>query len=131
MREYFPNLKILYGYIKVELDLSHYAAKAKLIKATSVNTSNKETHLSSLKLDVEKLDIDKLKAVPVNLSKLGNVINNVIEETEYNKLVTKFNVIDTNGFVLKTFITMITQEEVNNVDKKKYLIVKDLLKTRL
>ena len=107
-------------------------SQAKLMKATGVNTSDKETHLSSLKLDVDKLDIDKLKTVPVNLSKLGNVINNVIEETEYNKLVTKFNIIDTNGFVLKTVITMIMQEEVNNVDKKKkYLIVKDLLKTRL
>ena len=37
---------------------------------TSVHTSEiaKEFDLASLKLDVDKLDIDKLKAVPIDLS---------------------------------------------------------------
>ena len=41
--------------------------------------------------------------VPVDLSKLSDVVKNyVIKKTEYDKLVTKVNNIDTNKFVLKT-----------------------------
>ena len=47
--------------------------------------------------------MDKLKTVPVNLSKLNNVVNNeVVEKTVYDKLTAKVNNIDTGGFVLKT-----------------------------
>ena len=47
--------------------------------------------------------MDKLKTVPVNLSKLNNVVNNeVAEKTVYDKLTAKVNNIDTGGFVLKT-----------------------------
>ena len=39
---------------------------------------------------------------PVNLSKLSHVlINDVVKETVYDKLVAKVNSIDTGGFVLK------------------------------
>ena len=42
-------------------------------------------------------------AVPVDLSKLSDVVNNeVVKKTVYNKLVAKLNNIDTSGFVLKT-----------------------------
>ena len=34
--------------------------------------------LASLKSDAEELDIDKLKTVPINLSKLSNVVNNMV-----------------------------------------------------
>ena len=44
-----------------------------------------------------------LKTVPVDLSKLSNVVkNDVVKKTEYNKLVNKVNNIDTSGFLLKT-----------------------------
>ena len=85
------------GNAKVELDLSSYATKADLAKATGVDTSifSKKTDLTSLKSDVDEFDIDRLKTVPLDLSKLSNVVNNVvIKKTEYNKLVTKFNAID-------------------------------------
>ena len=43
------------------------------------------TNLSNLKSKVEKLDIDKLAPVPDDLSKLGNVVKNeVFKKTEYN-----------------------------------------------
>ena len=29
-----------------------------------------------LKVEIDKIDVDKLKAVPVDLSKLSNVVNN-------------------------------------------------------
>ena len=49
------------------------------------------------------MDIDKLKPVPNDLAKLSNVVkNDVAKKTEYNKLVTKVDNIDTTGFVLKT-----------------------------
>ena len=40
MSEYFPKPKSLGVNVKVELDLSHYATKADLKNATSVNTSD-------------------------------------------------------------------------------------------
>ena len=76
------------------------------IKNTAhVDTSNfaLKTDLANLKTEVDTLDADKLKTVPVDLSKLSNVIKNkVIKKTEYNKLVNKVNNIDTSGFLLKT-----------------------------
>ena len=49
-----------------------------------------------------KFDVDKLKTVPVDLSKLSNVVNNeVAKKTVYDKLVAKVNNIDTNGYILK------------------------------
>ena len=42
--------------------------------------------LASLKAEVDKLDIDKLKPVPNDLAKLSNVVkNDVVKKTEYNK----------------------------------------------
>ena len=41
--------------------------------------------------------------VPVDLSKLSNVVKNeVVKKTVYDKLVAKVNNIGTSGFVLKT-----------------------------
>ena len=60
-------------------------------------------------MDVDELHVDKLQTVPVNLTKLGNVVDNdAVKKAEYNKLVTKLNSIDTGGPVLKT---------QNNTDK--------------
>ena len=71
MSEYFPEPKSSRGRVKVELDLSNYATKADLINATGVDTSKfaKKVDSASLKY-VDKLDIDKLKNVPTDLSNL-------------------------------------------------------------
>ena len=56
-----------------------------------------------MKAKVEKLDNGKLKTVPIDLSKLSNVVNNdVVKKTVYYKLVANVNNIDTSGLVLKT-----------------------------
>ena len=70
MSEYFPEPKSLGESVKVELDLSNYATKADLKNATGVDTSSfaKKTDLANLKTNLGKLDIDKLKTVPTNLS---------------------------------------------------------------
>ena len=50
-----------------------------------------------------KLDIDKLVPVPLDLSKLSDVVKNeVVKKTVYDKLVAKVDNIDTSDFVLKT-----------------------------
>ena len=69
--------------MKVDLDLSNYATKADLKKATGVNTSDfaKKADLANLKLVVDELDIDKLKTVNVDLIKLHSVVNNVAKKT--------------------------------------------------
>ena len=49
------------------------------------------------------MDIDKLKPVPTDLSKLSHIVKkHVVKKADYNKLVTKVDNIDTSGFVLKT-----------------------------
>ena len=70
--EYFPEPKSLGGKVKVELDLSNYATKTDLKNATGIDTSSfaKKVDLANLKSNVDKLDIDKLKNVPTNLSNL-------------------------------------------------------------
>ena len=71
MSEYFPEPKSSRARVKFELDLSNYATKADLINATGVDTSKfaKKVDSASLKY-VDKLDIDKLKNVPTDLSNL-------------------------------------------------------------
>ena len=84
--------------INVKVDLSNYATKSDIKNITQVDTSN-----SALKTVVDKLDIDKLVPVPVDLSKLSYVVKNeVVKNTVYDKVVTKENNIGTSEFVLKT-----------------------------
>ena len=61
-----------------------------------------KSNLATLKTEVDNLDISKLKPVPNDLAKLSNVVkNDVVKKTEYNKLVTKVDNIDTTNFVKK------------------------------
>ena len=56
-----------------------------------------------MKTEVDNLHIDKLVPVPVDLSKLSDVVkNDVAKKTVYDKLVAKGNNVDTSDFVLKT-----------------------------
>ena len=67
------------------------------------SSSALKTNVANLKAKVDQLDIDKLVPVPVDLSKLSDVVkNDVIKKAEYNKLVNKVNNIDTSRFILKT-----------------------------
>ena len=106
MGEYFPKpLRSYSENIKVRVDLSNYATKADIKNITHVDTSGfaLKTNLANLKTEVDKLDTDKLKTIPVNLSKLSNVVKNeVVKKNTYDKLVAKVNKIDASGFLLKT-----------------------------
>ena len=62
-----------------------------------------KTNLANLKTEVDKLDINKLVPVPVDLGKLSDVVkNDVVKKDVYDYLVTKVDNIDTSRFVLKT-----------------------------
>ena len=75
MSEYFSEPKSLERRVKVELDLSNYATKADLKSVTSVDTSNLAK--------TDKLDVDKLIPIPVDLSKLSDLIKNIVVKKMY------------------------------------------------
>ena len=104
MSQYFPTPSSHKENIKVEIDLSNYATKKDINDITHVDTSNfaLKTNLSSLKTEADKLDIDKLATVPVDLSKLSNVVkNDAIKKTVYNKLVAKVDTLIKTNFCVK------------------------------
>ena len=74
-----------------------------------------KSNLSSLEAEVDKTGVDKLKAVPADLSKLRIVVNNeAVRKTVYDKLVTEVNKIDTRGLVLKNKYA----SDKSNLEKK-------------
>ena len=104
MSQYFPKpFRSFGGNINVKVDLSNYATKADIKNISHVDTSSfaLKTNLASLKTKFDQLYIGKLVPVPVDLSKLSDVVKNV-EKTVYDKLAAKVNNIDTSAFVLKT-----------------------------
>ena len=146
MSTYYPPYKSSNQNIKVELDLANYATKDDVKNKTHVDESNfaGKTNLAALKTEVDKVDVDKLKTVPVDLAKLSEVVNNdVVKKTDYNTKVTsienqiagvtkntldnladitKLKAVDTSNFVLKTRLASdITtlENKIDTVDKKK------------
>ena len=64
MSQYFPKPhKLFGGDINVKVDLPNYATKTDLKNATEIDPSKlaAKSDLLSLKAEVDKLDIDKLK----------------------------------------------------------------------
>ena len=107
MSQYFPKpFNSHFGdSIKVKIDLSNYATKTDIKNISHVDTSRfaLKTNLANLRTEVDKLDIDKLKPLPDDVSKLSNLVTNeVFKNTVYNKLVAEVNNINTSDFVLKT-----------------------------
>ena len=86
MSQYFPKpFRSFGGNINVKVDLSNYATKTDLKNVTHIDTSifALKTNLASLKPEVDKLGIDKLMPVPVDLSKLSNVVKNDVVKKLY------------------------------------------------
>ena len=145
MSTYYPSDKSSSNNIKVELDLSNYATKNDLKNITHVDVSSfaSKTNLAALKTEVDKIDADKLKTVPVDLAKLTNAVkNDLVKKTGYNAKVTniesqiagvtkntldnlgditKFKAVDTSNFVLKTKLASdvtTLKNKIDTVDKK-------------
>ena len=75
---YFPKPYEPFGRdIKVKVDLSNYATKTDIKNILHIDTSSfaLKSNLSSLKTEVDKLDIDKLKNLPNNLSNLRSKVD--------------------------------------------------------
>ena len=69
--------------------MSNYASESDLKSPTGTDISKfaKKADLASIKLDVDELDTDKLKAIPLPVSKLSNVVeNDVVGKTVYKKI---------------------------------------------
>ena len=145
MSQYFPPYNNSSENIKVELDLSNYATKKDINDFTHVDVSGfaSKTNLAALKTEVDKIDADELKTVPVDLAKLSNVVDNdVVKKTDYNAKVTniesqiagvtkntldnladitKLKAVDTSNFVLKTKLASdvtTLENKIDTVDKK-------------
>ena len=99
MSQYFPKpYESFGGDINVKVDLSNYATKTDLKNISHVDASSfaLKSNLANLKTEADKLGIDKLAPVPSDLAKLSNLVkNDVVKKTEYCKLVSKVNNIDT------------------------------------
>ena len=66
------------------MDRSNYSTKANLKGATGIDTSKvaPKTDLASLETKVDDSNVDKLKIVPADLSKLSKVVDNdVVKKT--------------------------------------------------
>ena len=76
MSKYFPKpYEPFGGDINIKVDLSNYATNKDIRNITHVDTSGfaLKTNLAHLKTEVDKLDIDKLKILPNNLSNLKKI----------------------------------------------------------
>ena len=143
---YSPPYKSSSNNVKVELDLTNYATKNDLKNITHVDVSSfaSKTNLAVLKTEVDKIDTDKLKTAPTDLTKLTNATeNDVVKTTDYNTKVTrieaqiagltkntvdnlvditKLKAIDTNSFVNKTNFSAdiyTLDDKIDGVEKKK------------
>ena len=88
---YYPPYKSSSNNVKVELDLTNYATKTDLKNIIHVDASSfaSKTNLAALKTEVDKIDAEKLKTTPADLTKLTNAIeNDVVKKTDYNTKVT-------------------------------------------
>ena len=84
MSQYFPKTYEPFGGdINVKVDLSNYASKTDIQNIFHIDTSSfaLKLNLASLKSEVDKLDIDKV--VPVDLSKLSDVVRNDVVKKLY------------------------------------------------
>ena len=78
MNQYFPKpYETFGGDINIKVDLSNYATKTDIKNISRIDTSNftLKSNLASLKTEVDKLDLDKLKSLPTNLSNLKSKVD--------------------------------------------------------
>ena len=111
---YYPPYKSSSNNIKVKLDLSNYATNDDVKNITHVDVNNyaTKTNLASLKTEVDKIDVGKLKTVPDDFAKLNNVVKNeVVKKTDFSADTyvtrTKFST-DTNAL----------DDKIDKVEKK-------------
>ena len=87
-----------------------------------------------MKIKLNQLDVDEMVPVPLDLSKLINVVrNNAVKNTKYDELiknVSNIKTTDTNDLIKKTdYNTKINEieEKITNHDHGEYITTEDLL----
>ena len=118
MTQYSPKTHEPFGNINVRVDLSNYATKEDIKNIMQVDTSGfaLKSNLDNLKTEVDKLDIDKLKPLPDDVSKLSNVVaNEVIKKTDYNNKITEIEgkIPDISNLATKTALTIVENKVPN------------------
>ena len=91
MSQCFPKPYEVFGRdINVKVGLSNYATKTDIKNISHIDTSSfaSKSNLVSLQTKVDKLDIDELLPVSVDLSKISDVVkNDVVKKTAHDELV--------------------------------------------
>ena len=107
MSTYYPPYKSSSNNVKVGLDLANYATKdVKNITHVDVSSFASKTNLAALKTEVDKIDTDKLKPVPVDVARLSNVVKNeVVKKTDYNTKISN----------IETQITLVNKNALDNL----------------
>ena len=90
---------------------------------------NVPIHLSNLKSKVDKLDVDKQVLVPVDLSKLSDVVKNDAVKKMLSMILT--NDINTSGFILKTTYDTGKTEIENKISDTSGLVKKKDYNTKI
>ena len=69
-------MKHLVEILTLKVDLSNHPARTDIKNISHIDTSSfaSKTNLDNLKTEVDKFDIDKLVPLPVDLSKLSDVV---------------------------------------------------------
>ena len=102
----------------------------KQTNVSQVDTSSfaLNTNLANLKTEIDKLNIEKSAPLPVDLSKLSNVVkNDVVKKIVHDKSVATVDNIDTGDFVLKTKYNTDKTELENKIPDVSYLVTKTKL----
>ena len=134
MSDYLTDYNPGNSNVKVELDLKNYATKEELKNITHVDTSSftLKTNLVSLKTEVDKLDIPKLKTVFIDLADLTKEVKeDSTKKTDFNSLKTKIDknetdndniesIINKNDTATKTIINTL-KTKVDGIDLTKYV----------
>ena len=115
MSQYFPKpFNSDFGdSIKVKIDLSNYTTKTDIKNISHVDISSfaLKANLAGLKTEVDKLGIDKLVPISVDLSKLSDVVKNdvlilvvLLKKTNYNTKITELEneILDISNLATKT-----------------------------
>ena len=138
MSDYLTDYKSRSSNVKLELDVKNYITKEDLKSITHVGTSSYalKTNLASLKTEVDKLDIPKLKTIPTDLSKLTKEVQeDFIKKTDFNSLKSKVDKKETdndnletkvnnNDLAIKTSVNNL-KTKVDNIDSTKYVLKSD------
>ena len=129
--QYFPPNENYSNNIKVQLDLTNYATKDDVKNITHVDVSSyaTKTNLAALKIEVDKIDVDKLKTVPDDLAKLTNVVKNETVnaldalDDKIDKVGKKIP--DVSNLATKSSVTVLIRDLDDRIDKIK---IKDYTK---